>query len=154
MSMSDLRVGDADRDRVNELLASHYAAGRIDRFELDHRTGVVLRSRTRRDLEEVLADLPPLAEPVAAPVRANAKAAGTQALRIWRVAVLAPWAMFGVFFVLIWLVTGAGYFWPVWPIMGWGLAVGASGMLAHTLPQEFLERRAARPPHLCARPRN
>lgn len=23
----------------------------------------------------------------------------------------------------IWLVAGGGYFWPVWPAMGWGLAV-------------------------------
>ncbi|MFB9731114.1 2TM domain-containing protein [Ornithinimicrobium kibberense] len=23
----------------------------------------------------------------------------------------------------IWLVSGGGYFWPVWPAMGWGLAV-------------------------------
>jgi hypothetical protein len=25
--------------------------------------------------------------------------------------------------VAIWLMSGAGYFWPVWPAMGWGLAV-------------------------------
>ncbi len=23
----------------------------------------------------------------------------------------------------IWAVTGAGYFWPVWPIMGWGIGL-------------------------------
>ncbi len=26
--------------------------------------------------------------------------------------------------VLIWSLTGAGYFWPMWPILGWGIAVG------------------------------
>lgn len=25
--------------------------------------------------------------------------------------------------VAIWLMSGAGYFWPVWPAMGWGLAL-------------------------------
>ena len=25
--------------------------------------------------------------------------------------------------VAIWLVTGAGYFWPIWPILGWGIGV-------------------------------
>jgi hypothetical protein len=25
--------------------------------------------------------------------------------------------------VAIWALTGAGYFWPVWPFMGWGIAV-------------------------------
>ncbi len=28
------------------------------------------------------------------------------------------------FLVAIWLTTGMGYFWPIWPAMGWGLALG------------------------------
>lgn len=32
------------------------------------------------------------------------------------------------FLVAIWLMTGAGYFWPVWVLMGWGLAVGIHGV--------------------------
>jgi hypothetical protein len=27
----------------------------------------------------------------------------------------------------IWLVSGAGYFWPIWPAMGWGLAIVLHG---------------------------
>src|SRR5262249_42503581 len=27
-------------------------------------------------------------------------------------------ASFSLFFVLVWAVTGAGYFWPLWPIIG------------------------------------
>jgi hypothetical protein len=23
----------------------------------------------------------------------------------------------------IWAVTGAGYFWPVWPLLGWGIGI-------------------------------
>ena len=23
--------------------------------------------------------------------------------------------------IAIWAVTGAGYFWPVWPMLGWGV---------------------------------
>jgi signal transduction histidine kinase len=30
---------------------------------------------------------------------------------------------FAVFFVLVWVAGGMGYFWPVWPIWGWGAAV-------------------------------
>lgn len=32
--------------------------------------------------------------------------------------------------IIIWAVTGAGYFWPVWPIGGWaiGLAAHASSI--------------------------
>jgi hypothetical protein len=25
--------------------------------------------------------------------------------------------------VVIWAVTGAGYFWPIWPIAGWGIGL-------------------------------
>ncbi len=25
--------------------------------------------------------------------------------------------------VVIWLISGMGYFWPVWPIFGWGMAL-------------------------------
>jgi hypothetical protein len=27
------------------------------------------------------------------------------------------------FLVAIWLTTGGGYFWPVWPALGWGLGL-------------------------------
>lgn len=26
--------------------------------------------------------------------------------------------------VVVWAATGAGYFWPIWPIAGWGIGVG------------------------------
>jgi ABC-type phosphate transport system auxiliary subunit len=29
--------------------------------------------------------------------------------------------------VALWALSGAGYFWPVWPIMGWGI-----GVVSHT----------------------
>jgi fatty acid desaturase len=31
------------------------------------------------------------------------------------------------FLVAIWAVTGAGFFWPVFPILGWGIGVVANG---------------------------
>lgn len=142
MSTDHLRIGDTDRERTVRALADHFAAGRLSREELDHRTGVVLRARTGLDLLEVVADLPPLETPSRVP--ATRTPAGGKARTVWRAAVLAPWAMFSVFFVLLWLLTGAGYFWPVWPILGWGIGVGVSGVLAHTLPEVFLERRAGR----------
>ena len=30
------------------------------------------------------------------------------------------------FLVAIWAVTGAGFFWPIFPILGWGIGVGAN----------------------------
>ena len=31
------------------------------------------------------------------------------------------------FLVAIWAVTGAGFFWPIFPILGWGIGVVANG---------------------------
>jgi eukaryotic-like serine/threonine-protein kinase len=32
-----------------------------------------------------------------------------------------------VMLVGIWAASGAGYFWPIWPILGWGIGVGSHG---------------------------
>ena len=29
--------------------------------------------------------------------------------------------------VAIWAAAGGGYFWPIWPVIGWGPAVGLHG---------------------------
>jgi hypothetical protein len=55
---------------------------------------------------------PPVAEPVVAPPRPRR---GDQDLRAW--------AATSVLLVAIWALTGLGYFWPVWPILGWGVFV-------------------------------
>ncbi|MDO5682578.1 MAG: DUF1707 domain-containing protein [Propionibacteriaceae bacterium] len=146
MAEDFVRIGDRERERTAEALAEHFAAGRLTRDELDQRTAVVLQARNGLDLKEVLADLPGLSagvEPL--PTRgAVDRSVADQARRLWRAVGLLPWAVFAGFFVLIWLFTGAGYFWPVWPIMGWGIAVVIGGVLAHTLPEVYLERQQNR----------
>ncbi|WP_432559529.1 DUF1707 domain-containing protein [Granulicoccus sp. GXG6511] len=159
-----LRIGDRERDATTAALAEHYAAGRLTREEFDHRAGVVVRARTGLDLGEVLADLPPLERrdpeftggPWALTPAGERASAGSstavarKARLLWRTAGLAPWAMFAVVFVVIWFLTGAGYFWPVWPIMGWGIGVAATGVLAHVLPEIYLERQRGRGRRLAA----
>src|SRR5947207_3440864 len=41
--------------------------------------------------------------------------------------------------IAIWAATGGGYFWPIWPILGWGIAVAC-----HAAP--LLARIGTRPP--------
>ncbi|MDO5498695.1 MAG: DUF1707 domain-containing protein [Propionibacteriaceae bacterium] len=147
MTDEQLRIGDQERDQTAGALTEHFAAGRLTREELDHRTGVVLRARTVLDLREVLADLPRLDRPAPAPAPTTAPAdtdIARKARNLWRAVGLAPWALFAVVFIGIWALTGAGYFWPVWPIMGWGIGVVTTGMLAHRAPARYLERQAAR----------
>lgn len=56
-SPGDLRVSDADRDLVTEVLNSAYAEGRITHDELGERMDAVLASRTFSDLTPLTADL-------------------------------------------------------------------------------------------------
>jgi hypothetical protein len=53
------RVGDADRNRTTDLLKEAHAAGYLTLEELDERLGTALAARTRRDLDRLVADLPP-----------------------------------------------------------------------------------------------
>lgn len=36
---------------------------------------------------------------------------------------LAVYAVVNALLVVIWAATGAGYFWPIWPIAGWGIGL-------------------------------
>src|ERR1700722_3623450 len=54
----NIRVSDADRERVTESLREHYAEGRLSSEELDERITATLSARTYRDLRAVMSDLP------------------------------------------------------------------------------------------------
>jgi hypothetical protein len=57
-----IRVSDAERNWVAELLGQHYAEGRLDQAELDERVGKTMAAKTRGDLAGLFDDLPELAE--------------------------------------------------------------------------------------------
>lgn len=33
--------------------------------------------------------------------------------------------------VIIWAATGAGYFWPIWPIAGWGIGLALNAWVVY-----------------------
>lgn len=144
----DLRVGDTEREAAAARLADHFAAGRLTAEEHAARVSAALTARTRGDLAELMADLPHQAPAVAGTTEVRTQSArddvARRAVLLWRVTGLVPWAVMAVVFVVIWALTGAGYFWPVWPIAGWGIGVLGTGLLAHRLPEEFLRRRELR----------
>jgi hypothetical protein len=53
---------------------------------------------------------PPVAEPLVLPRRRDRLDSEAR-----------TWIATSVMLVAIWALTGMGYFWPVWPILGWGL---------------------------------
>ena len=53
-----IRVSDADRNEVAELLGKHYADGRLDQGEFDERVTRTMTAKTRGDLTGLFDDLP------------------------------------------------------------------------------------------------
>jgi hypothetical protein len=59
--LGGLRISDADRDQISEVLSEHASEGRLTMDELDQRLGTLYASQTRAQAASVVADLPPLA---------------------------------------------------------------------------------------------
>jgi hypothetical protein len=108
--MSELLASDADRDRVAERLRAASAEGRLTAEELEERLEKAFSARTDAELEPLVDDLP---APARAVVRRRRR--DNEHVRAY-VATMA-------LLVAIWALTGAGYFWPIWPMLGWGIGV-------------------------------
>ncbi|HXZ63967.1 MAG TPA: DUF1707 domain-containing protein [Streptosporangiaceae bacterium] len=58
MMSDNMRISDADRERVTARLRDHYAEGRLTADELDERVTATLNAKTVGDLRPIMADLP------------------------------------------------------------------------------------------------
>ena len=112
--MSELRASDADRERIAERLRAAAGEGRLTADELEERLERALTARTEGELGPLVADLPAARRP-----------AGPRPLR----PDFGPFVALSLMFVAIWALTGMGYFWPIWPILGWGISFVGPGSL-------------------------
>ena len=55
-----MRLSDADRERLFDLLSAHAAEGRLDVPELERRVAAIEAAVTTEEADAVMADLPPL----------------------------------------------------------------------------------------------
>jgi hypothetical protein len=131
---ASLRASDADREQFVEALRQHHAEGRLTVEELEERTEQAYTARTLGDLDALGGDLPPLRPPAPAtgsswpappdlppklrplgPRQAAAKATLLRTI-VW-------FGTVSLMLIVIWALTGRDYFWPVWPILGFSIAV-------------------------------
>ena len=108
-SAATTRISDVDRELAAELLGAHVSVGTLDLEEFERRMGATLRATTVGELDDATADLPPVR--TASDVRRERR-------RAWED--VRQWFALAALFVTIWLLSGADYFWPVWPLLGIG----------------------------------
>jgi hypothetical protein len=107
----DVRASDAERERVVEALRAHAEAGRLTADELEERVAAALAATTRDDLAALQRDLPGRPAPTVSRARDGGR--GGHSVGFLPIALL---------LVAIWALTGAGYFWPMWPLAWFAFA--------------------------------
>jgi Domain of unknown function (DUF1707) len=112
--MSELLTSDAERERVAELLRVAAGEGRLTPAELEERLERAFSARTDAELGPLVADLP---------------RSSVRERRRPRAPDLGPFIFVSLMLIGIWAFSGMGYFWPVWPIAGWGISFLAPGRL-------------------------
>ena len=142
-----LRASDADRERVVETLSGHAAAGRLTVEELSERTDAAYAATTMPELEPLLADLPGdvPGEPAGTVVPEERE------VRRGFSTHLTSYVLVMVLLVAIWALTGAEYFWPAWPALGWGIGIVADFMRTRQEVDEIRSAPAEERPAVAAR---
>ena len=124
-----MRASDREREQHIDALRRHAGDGRLTFDELEQRIECAYAARTQDELAAALVGLPALVDAGAQPrqlVAAKRHRLG--------VAELAPYVVVNVLLIAIWALSGAGFFWPIWAILGWGVCI-----LSHA-PQSRLGR--------------
>ncbi|MFG3339210.1 DUF1707 domain-containing protein [Glycomyces sp. NPDC048151] len=128
-----LRISNADRDKAIAQLQAALDEGRIDLSEFDERAKTAYEAKTNAELDLIFEDLPGgrpkegevvPAEPAAVPETPRSGGLGR---RLSRLPALRGLVTVGVITTGVWAASGVasgewGYFWPVWPILGLGIA--------------------------------
>jgi hypothetical protein len=148
MPQPHLRAADSDRAALAEVLGRHMSAGRLTVAEYEERLAQAYAAKTYGELDELTADLPPVARtpaPRPAPVAAAPQCSvpspvhygrhpgawGWDPAHSWR-----AWLSTALIVITVWAATSLAswefhYFWPVWVIGPWGAV-----LLAQTLTRK------------------
>jgi len=150
----NLRAADVDREFVAERLRSALNEGRLTLTEYDDRLQETYAARTYGDLKALLTDLPEATPPGRSQMMPAAShdplqtdvPHGHARGRKWVAAQWSSWITIACILVVVWALSGAGSFWPAWPLGIWGAILLASTIrgLATGAPSQEARRRAER----------
>lgn len=122
------RLTDADRERAAAMLSQAFRDGVLRVEEFDRRLSATYAATTVGDLDEVMGDLPrDWTEEVRSAERAARRAEWHR--RGWKAGFRAYLSVM-LLLVGIWFLTSLRefapggeqpYFWPIWPMLGWGI---------------------------------
>ena len=145
---ASLRASDADRERFVETLRQHHVEGRLTVDELAERTERAYAARTLGDLDALGTDLPPPTPPAppsgpppaaapgwdpaapGLPPRMRSPGPRRAAAKANLLRFLLWYGLLSVVLIVVWAASGRGYFWPVWPILGFMLGLGGQAIAA------------------------
>ena len=131
-----IRASDAEREQVAERLRAAGEEGRLDVEELEERLDRAYRARTVEDLDALTSDLP---RRTPGGGRApDASHGGSLARRIQ------AYVPITVVLIVIWAASGMGYFWPIWPMIGFAMAIFGVWGGGHGRHRARAQRRAQR----------
>ncbi len=124
------RAGDRERARTANDLGQALTQGYLTMPEYEDRLQSTFQAQTADELRRLVADLPVSRMRRHDPRRhAAQQRAARMSVRIH----LAAYVAGALLMLGIWLAVGLGgggwYFWPVWPIIGWGI-----GVASHAIP--------------------
>jgi hypothetical protein len=119
-----VRIGDREREKVLTRLGQAFTQGYLSIPEYETRLDRALEAETAGALNQPLSDLPVKRIARSDPRRRAARAAAARrGVKIH----LSAYVTASLLMIAIWLaltiVVGAGYFWPVWPILGGGIGI-------------------------------
>jgi len=164
-----MTVSDADRERVIALLREQAGEGRLDMDEFGQRLDEAYQAASLDDLQHALRELPvPAVKPPPSqspdqfaspkpppssirrdhrhrphggprPPALTPQARAAMAKAAWK-GHLYTYVWVNLLLVFIWLMTGAGYPWPMWSIGPWGIGLAAHGS-AHRAATRVRKRR-------------
>jgi hypothetical protein len=105
-SYAGLRISDAERAEVADLLSRHYGDGRLDQAEFNQRLDQAMKATTYADLDGILVDLPRTdAEASEAPKATERRRHEHRHLRVLVLTVFIVIAVAAVAHALVWSMT-------------------------------------------------